>query len=94
MELVGHAADRAGKLAPPRPRGKVTETMGSSDQETAIGHFMLLAWALLLIRRIGTMRASSLVTDYLCLSVWCGMGGGGLMTRTDDWPLWAKDRSR
>jgi len=32
--FVGHAADRQGKLAPP---WEVTETMGSSDQETAIG---------------------------------------------------------
>lgn len=36
VELVGHAADRQGKLA--SPRCEVTETMGSSDQEAAIGH--------------------------------------------------------
>lgn len=60
VELVGHAADRQGKLAPPPLRWEVTETMGSSDQEAAIGHSCSLAWGLLLIRRIGTIMGSLL----------------------------------
>lgn len=51
----------------------MTETMGSSDQETAIGHFMLAAWGQLLIRPIGATPCPVVNSCVVCTYMYLGI---------------------